>query len=192
MLLLLPLTAQTENFMNARRFKAMKKSGYLLNFGRGGLIVDEALVQAVKDRTIAAAVLDVFRKEPLPAGHAFRTTPGITVLPHIGGYQEGRAEVDLDGKKSGVLDAYIVERTHDNALWHTYGLKPGEHTLRIVTLADADPRSKGHQLTIDRAVIYRSQHTKPDIIPLTSHRHWHDITDAADGNFLRSENADAG
>jgi glyoxylate/hydroxypyruvate reductase A len=92
-LLLLPLTAQTENFMNARRFKAMKKSAWLLNFGRGGLIVDDDLVQAVKAKTIAGAVLDVFRKEPLPAGHAFWTTPGIMVLPHIGGFQEGRAEV---------------------------------------------------------------------------------------------------
>ncbi len=98
--------------------------------------------------------------------------------------QGGRAQLYLDGRKAGVLDAYIVERTHDNALWHTYGLKPGEHTLRIVTLPDADPRSKGRKLTIDRAVVYRPRHTKPDVIPLTSHRRWHDITNAADGIFL--------
>jgi phosphoglycerate dehydrogenase-like enzyme len=92
-LLLLPLTEHTENFMNAQRLNAMRTSAYLLNFGRGGLIVDDDLVQAVKNKVIAGAVLDVFRKEPLPTDHAFWTTPGITVLPHIGGHQEGRHEV---------------------------------------------------------------------------------------------------
>jgi hypothetical protein len=67
----------------------------------------------------------------------------------------GRAEVYLDGKREGVADAYIVERTHDNALWHIYGLKPGEHTLRIVTTGTADPRSKGTQVAIERAIVYR-------------------------------------
>lgn len=66
----------------------------------------------------------------------------------------GRADVFLDGQKAGVADAYIVERTHDNALWHTYGLKPGRHTLRLVTRADADSRSKGRAFAIEQAVIY--------------------------------------
>jgi hypothetical protein len=67
----------------------------------------------------------------------------------------GRAEVYLDGKRKRVADAYIVERTHDNALWHIYGLKSGEHTLRIVTTGTADPRSKGTVVAIDRAIVYR-------------------------------------
>jgi phosphoglycerate dehydrogenase-like enzyme len=92
-LLLLPLTVQTENLMNARRFKAMRKEAYLLNFGRGALIVDDDLVAAVRDGVIAGAVLDVYRKEPLPAEHAFWATAGITVLPHIGGHATGRDEV---------------------------------------------------------------------------------------------------
>lgn len=71
----------------------------------------------------------------------------------------GRAAVYLDSKAAGVLDAYLVERTHDNALWHAYGLKPGPRTLRIVTLPDADPRSKGRKITIERAVIYRPSGT---------------------------------
>jgi hypothetical protein len=69
----------------------------------------------------------------------------------------GRADIYLDGKKVGVADAYIVERTHDNALWHTYGLKPGAHTLRLVTTADADPRSKGHRVALERAIVYRAR-----------------------------------
>jgi len=67
----------------------------------------------------------------------------------------GRAEVYLDGKKVGLADAYIVERTHDNVLWNVYDLKPGEHTVRFVTVADADSRSKGKRVTISGAVIYR-------------------------------------
>ena len=56
-----------------------------LSGGRGQLVTDEDLVAAVKAKTIAGALLDVFRQEPLPAGHAFWNTEGIIVLPHIGG-----------------------------------------------------------------------------------------------------------
>ena len=92
-LLLLPLTPETADFMNARRFKAMRSSAYLLNFGRGGLVVDADLVEAVRTKTIAGAVLDVYRKEPLPAEHAYWGTAGITVLPHIGGLVANRDEI---------------------------------------------------------------------------------------------------
>jgi phosphoglycerate dehydrogenase-like enzyme len=92
-LLLLPLTPETEKIMNAQRFRAMRNSAYLLNFGRGALIVDEDLVEAVRSKTIAGAVLDVFRTEPLPADHVFWGTDGITVLPHIGGLDVHRDEV---------------------------------------------------------------------------------------------------
>ena len=95
-LLLLPLTPETENIMNARRFKAMRSTAYLLNFGRGGLVVDADLVEAVQTKTIAGAVLDVYRKEPLPAEHAFWRTEGITVLPHIGGLVANRDEIVAD------------------------------------------------------------------------------------------------
>ena len=92
-LLLLPLTPETEEIMNARRFKAMRSTAYLLNFGRGALVVDDDLVEAVRSKTIAGAVLDVYRKEPLPADHAFWGTEGISVLPHIGGLDVHRDEI---------------------------------------------------------------------------------------------------
>jgi phosphoglycerate dehydrogenase-like enzyme len=63
----------------------MKPTAWLLNFGRGHLIRDEDLIAAVQAKTIAGAVLDVFRQEPLPKEHRFWTTEGILVLPHIGG-----------------------------------------------------------------------------------------------------------
>jgi phosphoglycerate dehydrogenase-like enzyme len=84
-LLLLPATPETANLINADRLRRMKKSAWLMNFGRGPLINDDDLVAAVEAKTIAGAVLDVFRQEPLPKEHKFWTTEGILVLPHIGG-----------------------------------------------------------------------------------------------------------
>jgi len=84
-LLLLPATPETEDFMNAERLAMMKPGAWLLNFGRGHTLKDADLIAAVKAKKIAGAVLDVFRHEPLPAEHAFWSTEGIIVLPHIGG-----------------------------------------------------------------------------------------------------------
>jgi phosphoglycerate dehydrogenase-like enzyme len=84
-LLLLPATAETNNFIDAKRLAKMKPGAWLLNFGRGHLIKDADLVAAVKAKTIAGAILDVFRQEPLPKEHPFWATEGILVLPHIGG-----------------------------------------------------------------------------------------------------------
>jgi phosphoglycerate dehydrogenase-like enzyme len=84
-LLLLPATPETENFINTQRLSQMKPTAWLLNFGRGHLIADADLIAAVKAKRIAGAVLDVFRQEPLPSEHPFWQTEGILVLPHIGG-----------------------------------------------------------------------------------------------------------
>lgn len=84
-LLLLPATLETDSFVNARRIAQMKPTAWLLNFGRGHLIVDADLIAAVQSKVIAGAVLDVFRQEPLPTEHPFWRTEGILVLPHIGG-----------------------------------------------------------------------------------------------------------
>jgi phosphoglycerate dehydrogenase-like enzyme len=85
LLLLLPATRETDNFIDAGRLAMMKPTAWLLNFGRGHTIRDDDLVAAVKAKKIAGAVLDVFRQEPLPADHPFWGTEGIIVLPHIGG-----------------------------------------------------------------------------------------------------------
>ena len=89
-LLLLPATPETDNFMNAERLAMMKPTAWLLNFGRGHLVQDDDLVAAVKAKKIAGAILDVYRQEPLPESHPFWTTEGIIVLPHIGGLHPQR------------------------------------------------------------------------------------------------------
>src|SRR5687767_13296676 len=92
-LLLLPTTNETENFVDAKRLRAMKPTAWLLNFARGALIVDADLIAAVQSKTIAGAILDVFREEPLPATHPFWKTEGILVLPHIGGGHPDRRAI---------------------------------------------------------------------------------------------------
>ncbi len=92
-LLLLPATKDTDNFIDAARLEMMKPTAWLFNFGRGHLIKDDDLVAAVKAKKIAGAMLDVFRQEPLPADHPFWATEGIIVLPHIGGPHPQRDEI---------------------------------------------------------------------------------------------------
>jgi phosphoglycerate dehydrogenase-like enzyme len=92
-LLLLPATPATDNFIDADRLARMKPGAWLLNFGRGHLINDADLIAAVKSKQIAGAVLDVFRQEPLPPEHPFWATEGILVLPHIGGGHPQRDRV---------------------------------------------------------------------------------------------------
>ena len=71
----------------------MKPTAWLLNFGRGQLIDDAALIKAAADKTIAGAILDVFRKEPLPASDPLWKAEGIMVLPHIGGPHPERDKI---------------------------------------------------------------------------------------------------
>ena len=66
----------------------------------------------------------------------------------------GRADVYLDGARAGEIDAWIPERTHDNDYWHVTGLANAKHSVRIVRRADADSRSKGRRLQIERAIVY--------------------------------------
>ena len=66
----------------------------------------------------------------------------------------GRADVFLDGEKAGEIDAWIPKGTHDNDYWHVTGLPAGEHHVRIVVRADADARSSGKKIQIERAVVY--------------------------------------
>lgn len=80
---LLPLTAETENILDAAAFDLMRKGARIINPGRGALIDDDALLAALGTGQIAGATLDVFRIEPLPADHPFWTHPNVTITPHI-------------------------------------------------------------------------------------------------------------
>ncbi len=83
LVLLLPLTADTENLLNTQRLAQMPAGAVVINPGRGPLIDDDALLAALDSGHISHATLDVFRKEPLPADHPYWAHPKVTVTPHI-------------------------------------------------------------------------------------------------------------
>ncbi|PWE32126.1 glyoxylate/hydroxypyruvate reductase A [Maritimibacter sp. 55A14] len=83
LVLLLPLTPQTENLLDAQRLALMPEGAVLINPGRGQLIDDDALLAALDRGHLGHATLDVFREEPLPAAHPFWAHPRVTVTPHI-------------------------------------------------------------------------------------------------------------
>ena len=82
--LILPLTDETRHMFGAEQFKKMKSSAIIINAGRGPVVDEEALIEALKSGEIHAAGLDVFEQEPLPRASELLTLPNVVALPHIG------------------------------------------------------------------------------------------------------------
>ncbi|CUB02604.1 2-hydroxyacid dehydrogenase [Marinomonas fungiae] len=80
---LLPLTPHTEGLLGSENLAKIKPGAQLINFARGKIIDEDALLYELNTGRIKHAVLDVFMYEPLPRSHPFWTHPNITVLPHI-------------------------------------------------------------------------------------------------------------
>lgn len=95
---MLPLTAQTENILDAELFAQLPKGAWLINVGRGGHLREEDLLSALESGQLAGAVLDVFQNEPLPPHSPFWTHPKVRVTPHIAGLTDAKnaAEFVLD------------------------------------------------------------------------------------------------
>jgi glyoxylate/hydroxypyruvate reductase A len=79
---LLPLTAQTENILNHANLLQLPAGAYVINVARGAHLVDADLLALLASGHLAGATLDVFRTEPLPAGHPFWPHPKLTLTPH--------------------------------------------------------------------------------------------------------------
>jgi phosphoglycerate dehydrogenase-like enzyme len=77
-----PLTAETRGMLGAAQLERMKSSGVLINLGRGPVLVEAALIDALREQKIRGAVLDVFDQEPLPAGHPFYSLDNVLLSPH--------------------------------------------------------------------------------------------------------------
>jgi phosphoglycerate dehydrogenase-like enzyme len=78
----LPLTDETAGMLDARAFARMKPATLLVNVGRGGVIDEVAMVNALRDHRLAGAVLDVFATEPLPKTSPLWDMPNVVVSPH--------------------------------------------------------------------------------------------------------------
>jgi glyoxylate/hydroxypyruvate reductase A len=80
---LLPLTPQTQGFLNAELFAKLPRGAHLINVGRGDHLVEADLLPALDSGQLSAATLDAFSVEPLPKDHPFWGRPDILVTPHI-------------------------------------------------------------------------------------------------------------
>lgn len=89
--LITPLTAETRNLMDAGRIAKMRHGALLVNAARGALVDSEALVQALLNGRIRAA-LDTTDPEPLPSGHPLWKTPNTLITPHVAGSGAGFLE----------------------------------------------------------------------------------------------------
>jgi D-2-hydroxyacid dehydrogenase (NADP+) len=88
LVLLVPLSAGTENLINADVLAAMKPTAFLINVARGRVLDEQALLDALRNRGLAGAALDVFREQPLPPDHPLWSESRVIVTPHIGGMSD--------------------------------------------------------------------------------------------------------
>jgi glyoxylate/hydroxypyruvate reductase A len=87
---MLPLTPDTKGILDAQRLAALPKGAFVINAARGAQIVDQDLIAALDSGHLAAAALDVFAEEPLPAAHPFWKHPKIRITPHIASHTTAR------------------------------------------------------------------------------------------------------
>jgi glyoxylate/hydroxypyruvate reductase len=111
---LLPLTPATENLLNAPLLRLLAPNSVLINAGRGRHLVDQAVLEMLDSGRLRAAVLDVFREEPLPHAHPFWHHPGVYLTPHVAAPTHASTAVaaiaeNLRGFESGAPLRHVVE-----------------------------------------------------------------------------------
>lgn len=90
-----PHTAATEGMIGAAQIALMKESAYIVNIARGGIIDEEAMIEALQEDRIAGAGLDVFVYEPLPADSPLCSLENVILCPHIGGGSGTNRNIEL-------------------------------------------------------------------------------------------------
>jgi (S)-sulfolactate dehydrogenase len=96
-----PLVAATRNLLDAACIGAMKRDAILINTARGGVVDEAAVAEALRAGRLGGAALDVFDKEPLPAGSPLAGCPNLLLTPHIAG---------LTAESNERVSAMIAER----------------------------------------------------------------------------------
>lgn len=90
-----PHTPETEGMIGAEQIAMMKQSAYIVNIARGGIIDEEAMIEALQDNRIAGAGLDVFVLEPLPVDSPLCSLDNVILCPHIGGGSGTNRNIEL-------------------------------------------------------------------------------------------------
>jgi phosphoglycerate dehydrogenase-like enzyme len=113
-----PLTPSTKGLINAEVLGAMKKSAFLVNVARGGVIDEEALIKALQTGQIAGAGLDVFAQEPLPPSSPLWKLDNVIISPHISGntvhYHESAAEIFIQNLERFLNNRELLNRVDRN------------------------------------------------------------------------------
>ncbi len=110
-----PLTPETHHLLDAARLSQTKRGVRLINCARGGLIDEDALADALQNGQVAAAALDVFEKEPLPADSVLRQAPNLVLTPHLGASTaEAQESVGIEIAQS--IRAALLDGTIRNAV----------------------------------------------------------------------------
>jgi len=91
-----PVVASTEHLIGAKQLSQMKSDACLINVGRGQLIDEAVLAEALRQKKIGGAALDVFEKEPLPTDSPFWNMENVFISPHTGGLAERLWEREYD------------------------------------------------------------------------------------------------
>ncbi len=110
----LPLNQHTRGIIGQAELDSMKKTAFLVDFGRGGIIDPTALLTTLRERRIAGAALDVFAEEPLPANNPLWKMPNVIISPHIAGispnYDERAMALFSENLKRYLSDAALLNR----------------------------------------------------------------------------------
>ena len=94
--LILPLTPETNKLIGERELRTMKSTAYLINVGRGSTVDEEALIHALDEHRIAGAGLDAYTTEPLPTESRLWELPNVIISPHVAGRLETYTAVTTD------------------------------------------------------------------------------------------------
>ncbi|MFJ8794057.1 D-2-hydroxyacid dehydrogenase [Streptomyces sp. NPDC102462] len=119
-----PLTEQTHGMFDTRRFGVMQPSAHFINVGRGQLVVEDALVEALSKRWIAGAALDVFATEPLAQDSPLWRLPGLIVSPHMSGDTVGWRD-ELGSQFVELYERWAAGRALVNVVDKKRGYVPG-------------------------------------------------------------------
>ncbi|MER6623866.1 D-2-hydroxyacid dehydrogenase [Streptomyces sp. NPDC000931] len=119
-----PLTESTRGMFDARRFGVMQPSAHFVNVGRGQLVVEDALAEAVRRRWIAGAALDVFETEPLTPDSPLWRLPGLIVSPHMSGDTVGWRD-ELGEQFVELFELWAAGRPLENVVDKQRGYVPG-------------------------------------------------------------------
>ncbi|MFF3307111.1 D-2-hydroxyacid dehydrogenase [Streptomyces sp. NPDC002952] len=119
-----PLTDATRGMFDARRFGVMQPSARFVNVGRGRLVEEEALAEALAKRWIAGAALDVFEHEPLGPESPLWDVPGLIVSPHMSGDTVGWRD-ELGAQFLELFDLWESGRPLRNVVDKQLGYVPG-------------------------------------------------------------------